>query len=85
MKKLKRVVLISWVFCLAGTSIFAQIDDKQLIKKDTTRQDNTRLVQEKNIKDTVKDTITRKKKSGRSYRSDTMYVVPDKDRKKSSR
>jgi uncharacterized protein HemX len=81
MKKLRRVVLISVVLCAGGViSVFGQHEDKQLINKDTTRQDKTRLVQEKNIRDTARDTAVQKKKAGKNGQE--MYIIPE-DKKKS--
>jgi hypothetical protein len=90
MKNIQKFFFITF-FLASVMTVQAQIEDQnQLIKKDTMEQDNTRLVKEKNIRDTTQynpigDTTTKNNKSKIKNRVDTMYLIPDSKKMKSKK
>lgn len=80
MRKLERYLFSSFIFLVIGLSYtYGQNDKTHLMKKDTARQDKTRLINKKGIKDTSKvasDTSFQKIKKGK--KNENMYLVPNK-------
>lgn len=85
MIKVEKTIAIIFLILLASLSSYAQENPNQLLKTDSTERDNTRLVKEKNIPDTLQNnTVPHKKASDKNKDQDTMYLVPNKEKSKSS-
>jgi hypothetical protein len=89
MKTVKKALLLAILFTIftGVNSVYAQ-SQKSNLKTDSTQRDKTRLVKEKNIKDTsrynpVGDTAVKAKVPGKKKQKDkTMRMVPNSEKKK---
>lgn len=86
MIKLEKTIATIIIILLASFSIYAQENPNQRLNIDSTERDNTRVVKEKNIPDTLQNNTTPQNKAAKKNKDqDTMYLVPDKQKRKSDR
>ncbi|HEX3006933.1 MAG TPA: hypothetical protein VHO90_04895 [Bacteroidales bacterium] len=91
MKTVEKMLLLIILFTILTdvNSVYAQ-SQKSNLKTDSTQKDKTRVVKEKNIKDTslynpVGDTAVKAKVPGKKKQKDkTMQMVPNSEKKKTT-